>query len=108
MAESKLKNLGAYELMQILHELHKLGYQKLRWMSYMAPTGLSLRCHITTQDHICANREIVFAGGPDEILCTSIGSMTTGEDIKPLVKTFMNENPRLLEIGKGNDPEYVE
>lgn len=58
MSESKLKNLGAYELMQILHELHKLGYQKLRWMSYMAPSGLSLHCHITTQDHICANREL--------------------------------------------------
>lgn len=38
MTDSKLKNLGAFELMQILHELHKLGYQKLRWMSYMAPT----------------------------------------------------------------------
>ncbi len=108
MAESKLKNLGVYELMQILHELHKLGYQKLRWMSYMAPSGLSLRCHITTQDHICANREIVFTGDPNEIWCTSTGTMTTGEDIKPLVKTFMKENPRLLEIGKGEDPEYVE
>ena len=71
MAESKLKNLGAYELMQILHELHKLGYQKLRWMSYMAPTGLSLRCHITTQDHICANREIVFAGDTNVAITTS-------------------------------------
>lgn len=103
-----LHNLGAYELMQILHELHKLGYQKLRWMSYMAPTGLSLRCHITTQDHICANREIVFAGDPNEIWCTSIGAMTTGEDIKPLVRLFMDENPRLFEIGKGDDSEYVE
>ena len=100
MAESKLKSLGVYELMQILHELHKSGYQKLRWMSYMAPTGLSLRCHITTQDHICVNREIVFTGDPSEIWCTSTGAMTTGEDIKPLVKTFMNENPRLLEIGR--------
>lgn len=100
--------MGVYELMQILHKLHKLGYQKLRWMSYMAPTGLSLRCHITTQDHICANQEIVFGEDPNEIWCTSIGAMTTGEDIKPLVKTFMTENPRLLEIGKGNDPEYVE
>ncbi|MBO5053284.1 MAG: endonuclease/exonuclease/phosphatase family protein [Muribaculaceae bacterium] len=108
MAESKLKSLGVYELMQILHELHKSGYQKLRWMSYMAPTGLSLRCHITTQDHICVNREIVFTGDPSEIWCTSTGAMTTGEDIKPLVKTFMNENPRLLEIGKGEDVEYVQ
>ena len=34
--------------------------------------------------------------------------MTTGDDIKPLVEIFMRENPRLLEIGKGEDPEYVE
>lgn len=108
MADSKLKNLGAYELMQILHELHKSGYQKLRWMSYMSPNGYCLRCHITTQDRICANREIVFAGDSNEIWCTSTRVMTTGEDIKPLVKTFMNENPRLLEIGKGEDVEYVE
>lgn len=108
MADIKLKNLGVYELMQILHELHKLGYHKLRWMSYMSPNGCCLRCHITTQDHICANREIVFAGDSNEIWCISTGAMTTGEDIKPLVKTFMNENPRLLEIGKGEDVEYVE
>lgn len=108
MDKCDLHNLGAYELMQILHELHKLGYQKLRWMSYMAPTGLSLRCHITTQDHICANREIVFARDFNEIWCTSTGTMTTGEDVKSLVKTFMDENPRLLEIGKGEDPDYIE
>ena len=108
MLQSVFHKLGVYELMKILHELHKLGYQKLRWMSYVAPSGLSLRCHITTQDHICADREIVFYGDPNEVWSTSIGAMTTGEDITPLLKTFMNENPRLLEIGKGNDPEYVE
>lgn len=108
MVKNNLKKLGAYELMQILHELHMLGYQRLRWMSYMSPNGCCLRCHITTQDHICANRDIVFAGDPNEIWCTSTGAMTTGEDIKPLVKTFMDENPRLLEIGKGVDSEYVE
>ncbi|MDE6268397.1 MAG: endonuclease/exonuclease/phosphatase family protein [Muribaculaceae bacterium] len=108
MPQSIFHKLGVYELMKILHELHKLGYQKLRWMSYMAPSGLSLRCHITTQDHICINREIVFGGDPNKIWCTSTGAMTTGEEIKPLVKTFMYENPRLIEIGKGNDPEYVE
>lgn len=108
MDKSDLHNLGAYELMQILHELHKSGYQKLRWISYMSPNGCCLRCHITTQDHICANREIVFAGDSNEIWCTSTGAMTSGEDIKPLVKVFMDENPRLLEIGKGDDPEYVE
>lgn len=108
MDRCNLHGLGAYELMQILHELHKLGYQKLRWMSYMSPNGCCLRCHITTQDHICANREITFDVDTSEIWRTSTGAMTTGEDIKPLVKVFMNENPRLLEIGKGDDSEYVE
>lgn len=108
MTESNIKTLGVYELMQILHELHKLGYQKLRWMSYMAPTGLSLRCHITTQDHICVNQEICFDGDGNEVWCTSNSVMTTGDDIKPLVEIFMRENPRLLEIGKGEDSEYVE
>lgn len=103
-----LHNLGAYELMLILHELHKAGYQKLRWLSYMAPSGLSLRCHITTQDHICANREIVNGCGNREIWSASVGVLTTGEDINPLVRIFMEENPRLLEIGKGQDADYAE
>lgn len=34
MNESKLPKIGVYELMQVLHELHNMGYQKLRWMSY--------------------------------------------------------------------------
>lgn len=103
-----LHKLGVYELMQILHDLHKRGYQKLRWISYMAPTGLSLRCHITTQDHICVNREIIIAGNNNEVWCTSTSVMTTGENIRPFIKIFMDENPQLLEIGKGKDSEYVE
>lgn len=81
MKTSNLHRVGAYELMKILHELHKLGYQKLRWMSYMAPTGLSLRCHITTQDHIIVNQEIIFDNNQGEVWFTSVGAMTTGEDI---------------------------
>ncbi len=108
MNQCELHNLGAYELMQILHELHKSGYQKLRWFSYMSPNGCCLRCHITTKDRIYANREVDLDGASYEVWHTSTGAMTTGEDIKPLVKTFMDGNPQLLEIGKGEDPEYVE
>jgi len=88
--EQMLHKLGVYELMQILHDLHKRGYQKLRWISYMAPTGLSLRCHITTQDHICVNREIIIAGNNNEVWCTSTSVMTTGENIRPFIKIFMD------------------
>ncbi|MDE6368529.1 MAG: endonuclease/exonuclease/phosphatase family protein [Muribaculaceae bacterium] len=34
--------------------------------------------------------------------------MTTGVDIRPYVKSFMQDNPNLLRIGKGDDPEYAE
>lgn len=46
------KHLGALEFMLILQELHRRGYQKLRWYSYMSPNGVALRCHITTADNI--------------------------------------------------------
>lgn len=105
--DERLDKLGAYELMQILHELHKMGYQKLRWMSYMAPTGCNLRCHITTQDNICVNQEICWSKD-GEVFASSVNNMTTGEDILPFVKVFMDENPRLLEIGKGEDSDYAE
>ncbi|MDE5555805.1 MAG: endonuclease/exonuclease/phosphatase family protein [Muribaculaceae bacterium] len=94
--------------MKVLHELHEMGYQNLRWMSYVAPNGLSLRCHITTQDHICANQEIIFDERCNDIWSASVGVMTTGIDIQPFVKKFIQENPDLLKIGKGEDPEYVE
>lgn len=103
-----IDTLGAYEWMLILHELHKLGYQKLCWMSYMAPNGCCLRCHIATQDYISANHEILFEGNDGKIWFTSVGIMSTGKDIKPLVKTFTNENLRLFEIGIGDDLGYVE
>lgn len=105
--DERLYKLGAYELMQILHELHKMGYQKLRWISCMAPTGCNLRCHITTQDNICVNQEICW-NKDSEVFASSVNTMTTGEDIKPLITLFMDENHRLLEIGKGKDPDYVE
>ena len=107
MNESKLQKIGVYELMQVLHELHNMGYQKLRWISYMAPSGCSLRCHITTQDHIIANQEIDWQKA-DEVFASSVGAMTTGEGIQSLVRLFIEENPRLIEIGKGEDADYVD
>jgi len=53
------KHLGALEFMLILQELHRRGYQKLRWYSYMSPNGVALRCHITTADNIWGNRDLV-------------------------------------------------
>lgn len=93
--------------MLLLKELHKLGYQKLRWFSYFAPNGCALRCHITTQDNIFANRDICSLDDSNAFY-TSTGNPRSGDDIKPLVRQLLSEmSHELLEKGKGEDPAYV-
>ena len=106
MAELSLHDLGAYELMQILHELHKMGYQKLRWMSYMTPNGCALRCHITIQDNLYGYWGIVELN-PDICFWMSYSQMTTGADIQPYLDLFIRKYQSLLNRGKGEDDEYV-
>lgn len=106
MDEVNLHDLGAYELMQVLHELHGMGYQRLRWMSYMSPNGGALRCHITIQDNLCGNSEII-EFNPEMCFSTSVGKMTTGHDIKPYLELFVRKYAALLRRGKGSDEEYV-
>lgn len=102
-----LQEMGALQVMQMLKELHKRGYQKLRWFSYMSPNGCALRCHITTQDNICMNREIMVL---EEDVClwmstTSPDSHTSGAKNADL---FLRHYSRLAEKGRGTDPDYVE
>lgn len=107
MVSQALRDLGIIEFMQLLQELHKLGYQKLRWFSYVSPNGCALRCHITTQDNIFANREIIHLSN-EFAWAYSTGLTSSRTDIKPLIKTFLDElSTQLLDKGKGEDPEYV-
>ena len=47
------EKFGVLQYMLVPQELHKQGYQKLRWFSYMSPNGCAMRCHFTMQDNIC-------------------------------------------------------
>lgn len=102
-----LGHLGALEFMLILQELHRRGYQKLRWYSYVSPNGCALRCHITTQDNIRGNHNLMRMEDGYAWWC-STGRESSGEDYSRYVDYFMKEIPRLLEKGKGEDPDYVE
>lgn len=107
MSSQIFSELGVVELMRLLQELHKLGYQKLRWFSYVSPNGCAMRCHITTQDNIFANREIVNFSN-DHAWTYSTGMSRSGSDIMPLVRDFITElSPSLLERGKGEDDDYI-
>lgn len=100
------KKLGVLQYMLMLQELHRRGFQKLRWMSYISPNGCAMRCHITTEDNLWDNNEIkVFS----KTWYTSIDNADSGMcNIEPYMHDFMGElGLELLEAGRGKDTEYT-
>ena len=100
------EDLGVLQYMLMLQELHKRGFQKLRWMSYMSPNGCAMRCHITTEDNLWDNVEIKEF---NKAWITSTSNDDSGVyDIEPYMHDFMCElGVELLETGRGKDTEYV-
>lgn len=73
----QLHSLGTLDLMQLLHEHHLHGFQKLRWMSYMAPKGIYLRCHIAHKKRIYANIYLSSDAQSNMECHTSVGQLTS-------------------------------
>lgn len=100
--------IGVVEAMMLLQELHQQGYQKLRWYSYVAPNGLFLRCHITTEDNLQYNEDCVgIKNIKEDTWADSFGIPSTGNDVKSLVEEFKEELKCFIDKGKGEDPEYA-
>ncbi|MEE0978695.1 MAG: exodeoxyribonuclease III [Muribaculaceae bacterium] len=99
-----LHNASVLDLMMMLDKLHRKGYEKLRWFSYMSPNGCALRCHITTADNIVCNRDI--ENFDDNLLSASIGVLDGGTNIDDYVNAFFIAYPKLAEAGKGKDSSY--
>ena len=106
--ETNLRPLGVLQLMLLLQSLHKMGYERLRWFSYMAPNGCAMRCHITTANNIMRNEFIINLHKNTWYLSTS--NADNGEnDITPYLDTLTREmGGELLKLGKGEDKSYVE
>lgn len=100
-----LLHASGLDLMLMLDKLHKMGYDKLRWFSYIAPNGSALRCHITLATNICSDREIVNFT-EDKVLGVSVGSFEAKADIDAMVKSFLESFPQLAKAGKGKDARY--
>ncbi len=99
-----LRNASGLDLMLMLDKLHKTGYEKLRWFSYISPNGCALRCHITIAENIFCNRDVKEWG--DYLFAISVSSFKKESDIKRLTSAFLDTFPRLAMVGKGKDPHY--
>jgi len=106
----------ATRLLTMVHELHKAGYQRIRFSSGMAPSGIHWRCSIThasnmTRDglHIGPSR----AG--DEVAHYSTGAGdcyfrwpdAPGRSARELGNMFLGRFPTIARGGLGRDWAYA-
>lgn len=107
MNEWLYENFGVLQYMLVLQELHKQGYQKLRWFSYMAPNGCAMRCHITTQGNIYRNLEIKQLDKEHAWYVSTSQADSKMVNVTPYVDEFKQEMSAFLDEGKGSDRDYV-
>ncbi len=100
-------NLGVIDYMLLFQQLLHSGYQKLRWVSEFAPNGCAFRCHITTQDNIFANRELIHYSH-EYAWSVSVSRDRAGVNLTPYLRDLMSELSPFLGMCKGHDAKYVE
>ncbi|MGH2585920.1 MAG: hypothetical protein ACRDJE_13485 [Dehalococcoidia bacterium] len=105
----------AQRVLQMVHELHKRGYQFLRIIPGMSPSGLHWRCTITTRSNILATH-----GARARDYDADAARYTSGQDneyfgwtdarqdtARQLATKFVERFPELAEKGRGRDWEYA-
>lgn len=104
-----LEGYGAYEIIMMLHELHKRDYQQLRILPGMSPNGCCWRWFIYPKALMKDNARMEWHNDimPFECPHGTTGHTKTGCDYKELADRFMTLYPDIALLGKGKDEEYM-
>ena len=107
----------AQRLLMMVHELHKVGYQKIQIFPYMAPSGFHWRCTITTSNHIGFKHGFYKVIQKKSQVAATYTSATENvyfgwEDAKQdnarqLAQKFIQRFPEIARQGKGLDYAYA-
>jgi hypothetical protein len=106
----------AIRVLSMVGELHKRGYQRLRAMPYMSPSGAYWRCVIGPVDDFCRNHGAILAGGESSETANYssgqeneyFGWIDAGkDDARSLADKFVGRFDRLAERGRGWDYPYA-
>jgi hypothetical protein len=105
----------AVRVLALVGELHKRGYQRLRVMPFMSPSGGYWRCWIGPVEFFYRNYGAILKGEPD-----TIARYTTGEtneyfgwkdaqtdDARSLADKFLDRFRLLADTGQGWDYQYA-
>ena len=99
--------LGAIDVILMLEELHRRGYERLRFFGYTSPNGMAYRVHIAHRD---AMRENGYELEGDPIWYMAVGSNSCGVTPETLADEFLREYADHPDVNraKAEDPEYVQ
>lgn len=105
----------AARLIAMVHELHKSGYQRIRILPTMAPTGLHWRCTITSADNVAPDGLSIRTAGNGLIARYTSGQGShyfdwPGADrmtARQLAVHFLSAFPLIAERGAGRDWPYA-
>lgn len=110
METKRLEGYGAYEIIMMLDNLHKRGYEQLRILPGLAPSGCSWRWMIYPKvmmkdnAYLEQHSDYMYFECP----CGSTGEMKTGKDINLLADEFIELYEPYVSIADGEDVEYME
>lgn len=100
---------GAYEIIMMIHELHKRGYEQLRMVSGMSPNGCAWRWFVYPK--VLMRDSNVFEHCCDWIpiatICGSTGTEKSGDDFIAMADRFERQHHDMLALAKDKDVEYV-
>lgn len=105
----------ATRLLTMVHELHKAGYQRIRFSSGMAPSGMCWRCSITDAGNMTRDGLRIDASSGDEVAHYSTGSAdgyfrwpdAPGRSARELGVMFVDRFPVIAQKGTGRDWAYA-
>jgi hypothetical protein len=105
----------AQRVLLMVHELHKRGYQRLRIVPGMSPSGMHWRCSVTPASNVCMTH-----GAREADFSRHLASYTSGQEneyfgwtdartdtARALANKFLKRFSEVAELGRGSDWAYA-
>jgi len=103
-----MKINAAYNLIMMVDELHKMGYEKLRISPGMSATGLCWRCTIAPKHYMeCDTGALLNSTKLKNLPHFSVGELRDDSDPKVLAGLFVDEFPETCRMSEGHDADYM-
>ena len=105
----------ALRVLRMVHELHKLGYQRLRIAPGMSPSGCYWRCAITHAGNILDSHGATLRDHDRDVAHYTSGqdneyfgwSVAREDTVRQLAARFLERFPEIARLGRGPDWSYA-